>query len=332
MRVQLLLTLACLSAPAWAGERAADPVRQKTITADLATCAKPVWPQESLRREETGKVTLAFLIGLDGTVLESRVEESSGHPLLDIAARDGLEKCKFTPPSQIGRTQPQWTKMQYVWTLEARSPEQLAAENAKLRADAGKGDAAAQFKLAAFYLFGPQKDLQQGMAWLRQAAAQGHAKAQEALAYELMRGVSTPRDLVEAESWLRKAAHSGAPSAQYQLSRLLPGQGGDVVEAREWLHKSAAQNFPAAQSQLAAVLLRGGDADLPQAIALLQQAADKQERVAQFLLGQCYAQGRGVSQDRDQALRLYERASAAGYAPATVALDDLRANSPALQR
>jgi TonB family protein len=324
MRPHLLL-LALLCSSAWADNgRVADTARQQTITADLNGCAKPVWPQESLRRDEKGKVTLAFLIGLDGTVLESKVEESSGYPLLDIAARDGLEKCKFTPPAQVGRTQPQWTKMQYVWTLENRSPEKLAAENAKLQADAEKGDAEAQYKLAAWLLFGPQKDPQQGIVWLRQAASQGHVKAQEALAYELMRGTSTPRDTVEAESWLRKAANSGAPSAQYLMSRIIQGNGGDVVEAREWLRKSAAQDFPHAQTQLASILLRGADADLPEAIELLQQAADKQEHVAQFMLGQCYAQGRGVLQDRDRAMRFYERAAAAGYAPATVALQALR--------
>jgi len=257
MRAKLLL-LALLCSSAWAEEgRVADPVRAKAITVDLNSCAKPVWPQESLRREETGRVTLAFLIGLDGTVLESKVVTSSGHPLLDYAARDGLEKCKFTPPSQVGRTQPEWMKMQYVWTLEGvQSPEEQAAKRARILADAERGDADAQFKAAGLYLHAEPKDPAKGMEFLRHAAGQGHERAQMALAYELTMGGVEPQDLPAAEGWLRRAAEKNSAEAQFVLGQFLQRFRGDSVESLEWLRKSATQGNPAAQAAVAQTLLR----------------------------------------------------------------------------
>jgi len=312
-----LLVFPLLAAPAWADSgRAADPARTKAITADLSSCPKPVWPQESLRREETGAVILAFLIGLDGTVLESKVDKSSGHPLLDLAARDGLQKCRFTPPAQVGRSVPQWTRMQYVWTLAPDSPEQKAAERAKILADAETGKPDAQFKAAGLHLNAEPKDREQGMALLRKAADQGHARAQEYLAYLLMAS-----DPAEAESWERKAAEQGGASAQFGLAMLMLRQ--DMPnEYRDWLSKSVAQDFAPAQTQMARTLLQ--EADVEGAVSLLQAAAAKQERGAQFLLGQCYEKGQGVPQDSSKALELYQRAAAGGVTPAQAALVRLR--------
>lgn len=85
---------------------------------DPSACAKPEYPRTSLRAEETGVVTLAFLIGTDGRVVDSRVEKSSGFKDLDKAARNGLSLCKFKPGSFDGKPEQSWTKMQYVWKLE----------------------------------------------------------------------------------------------------------------------------------------------------------------------------------------------------------------------
>ena len=96
---------------------AAAPVRVAAVV-DASACQKPAYPPSSLRAEETGVVTLAFLIGTDGRVLESRVEKSSGYKELDKAARAGLSLCKFKPGSVDGKPEQSWTKMQYVWKLE----------------------------------------------------------------------------------------------------------------------------------------------------------------------------------------------------------------------
>ena len=85
---------------------------------DSSAGTKPEYPPKALRNEETGVVTLQFLIGVDGRVVESKVDKSSGYRDLDIAARNALSLCKFKPGTVDGKPEQSWTKMQYVWKLE----------------------------------------------------------------------------------------------------------------------------------------------------------------------------------------------------------------------
>ncbi len=106
-----------LPAPAPAPAR---PVKVNRVAAiaDFSTCAKPDWPKSSLRNEETGTVTLSFLIGIDGHVVDSKVTKTSGFRELDKAAVNGIGKCVFKPGSVDGQPEQAWMQMQYVWTLE----------------------------------------------------------------------------------------------------------------------------------------------------------------------------------------------------------------------
>ena len=84
---------------------------------DSNACAKPEYPLSSLRNQEEGTVNLAMLIGVDGKVLESKVEKSSGSKALDRAAIAGLSLCKFSAGSTDGIPEKSWAKLQYVWTI-----------------------------------------------------------------------------------------------------------------------------------------------------------------------------------------------------------------------
>lgn len=84
---------------------------------DASACAKPDYPKNALRNGDTGTVTLALLVGVDGKVVESKVDKSSGFRELDRAAQVGLGLCKFKPGSVDGVPQQLWTRMQYVWSL-----------------------------------------------------------------------------------------------------------------------------------------------------------------------------------------------------------------------
>ena len=97
---------------------APKPVVRVAAVADFSSCAKPVWPRESLRNEHQGTVTLKFLISADGHVKDSMVTKSSGYALLDRAASDGISKCRFRPGTEDGVPVESWMYMQYVWTLK----------------------------------------------------------------------------------------------------------------------------------------------------------------------------------------------------------------------
>jgi TonB family protein len=86
--------------------------------ADTSTCSRPVYPEEDARLKNAGTVTMQFLIGADGWVVESKVQTSSGYASLDEAARAGLAKCRFRPATLEGKPVRAWVGVQYVWTPE----------------------------------------------------------------------------------------------------------------------------------------------------------------------------------------------------------------------
>jgi protein TonB len=85
---------------------------------DAKTCDKPPYPAAARRANETGTVRMLFLIDVDGRVLDSKVERTSGSRRLDEAARAGLSLCKFKPATLNGRPERTWGRIDYVWTLE----------------------------------------------------------------------------------------------------------------------------------------------------------------------------------------------------------------------
>ncbi len=82
------------------------------------SCEKPEYPSAAKRMEEEGTVQLKFLVGVDGKVIESAVEKSSGFRRLDEAARAGLSKCQFKPATIDGKPQQSWASLKYTWRLE----------------------------------------------------------------------------------------------------------------------------------------------------------------------------------------------------------------------
>jgi protein TonB len=96
-------------------------IEQKTSVMDSAittTCQKPKYPRAALLKSAEGTVTLGFLIGVNGMVLESRVKKSSGNADLDDAALVALNKCKYEPAVIDGKITEAWSYVQYVWKLD----------------------------------------------------------------------------------------------------------------------------------------------------------------------------------------------------------------------
>jgi protein TonB len=59
--------------------------------------AKPVYPLAARNQGLEGKVMLRVTVAPDGRVTSVTVVESSGHPILDRAARDGVSRWQFAP-------------------------------------------------------------------------------------------------------------------------------------------------------------------------------------------------------------------------------------------
>jgi protein TonB len=93
-------------------------VRVAPVINASANCQRPEYPSASRRAEEEGTVQLKFLIGVDGLVVRSEIEKSSGYSRLDEAARAAMVKCQFKPGTVDGKPEQSWASMRYVWRLE----------------------------------------------------------------------------------------------------------------------------------------------------------------------------------------------------------------------
>lgn len=109
--------------PAAAAPGPATPVHRKAgvrsvALADASGCVTPNYPVRAARNNESGTVTLALLVGVDGRVSDARIKSSSGSRELDKAAIAALSTCTFKPAMQDGVAEPGWAQIAYVWTLE----------------------------------------------------------------------------------------------------------------------------------------------------------------------------------------------------------------------
>lgn len=85
-------------------------------TFDAKNC-KAEYPKASLMNEEEGNVQVSFLIAADGSVVESKIDKTSGHKNLDKATIKSLSACKFKPGTKDGSPAQTWTKVDYAWKL-----------------------------------------------------------------------------------------------------------------------------------------------------------------------------------------------------------------------
>ncbi len=97
---------------------ARGPVRVAAVIDAARNCPEPEYPMASRRADESGTVTLRFLIDVDGHAIKSEVERSSGHRRLDEAARQALGTCRFKPGTVDGKPEQSWARLKYDWKLE----------------------------------------------------------------------------------------------------------------------------------------------------------------------------------------------------------------------
>ena len=92
--------------------------RRVAAVINSSDCVKPEYPALARRMGHSGTVVLRFLVGVDGKVVQSEIEKTSGHPKLDEAARAGLSLCAFKPGTVDGKPEQSWATIRYTWQLE----------------------------------------------------------------------------------------------------------------------------------------------------------------------------------------------------------------------
>ncbi|HEV2098250.1 MAG TPA: energy transducer TonB [Stellaceae bacterium] len=95
-----------------------QPVHVPAVLGAASHCQKPEYPPMAQRLGEEGTVVLRFLVSAGGSVLQSQVASSSGHPRLDDAARDALSQCQFRPGTVDGKPEQSWAVIRYNWRIQ----------------------------------------------------------------------------------------------------------------------------------------------------------------------------------------------------------------------
>jgi len=95
-RAMLLLALSIAATGAAVPSTPPVPITPHEVTA-------ADYPVDSLPAQEVGTARVDYLVGIDGTVSEPMVTQSSGSPRLDQAAITIVSRWPFRPATENGR-------------------------------------------------------------------------------------------------------------------------------------------------------------------------------------------------------------------------------------
>jgi protein TonB len=91
---------------------------ENKITVDPKDCEVPDYPVRWQNEGDAGSVTVAYLVGADGKVQESKVLESSGYVRVDRASVRAGARCKFQQSAKDGQVLAGWAKVKYSWIVD----------------------------------------------------------------------------------------------------------------------------------------------------------------------------------------------------------------------
>ena len=163
---------------------------------------------------------------------------------------------------------------------------------------------------------------------LRQAAADGDARAQFEVAAIYTEGRAVPQDYKAAATWYERAAAQGFAPAQYRLGSLYENGNGvakDLNTARLWYERAAEAGNRMSMHNLAALYAGGqlGKQQFDSAAKWFEEAANRGLTDSQFNLGMLYARGLGVAQSMPDSFKWFSLAAQSGDKDAAKARDDI---------
>ena len=159
-----------------------------------------------------------------------------------------------------------------------------------------------------------------------QAAGMGEPRAMLELGKMHAAGDGVAKDLPAAAAWYRKSAELGNASAMVFLGALYvqgSGVAKDAAEAAKWIRKAADAGNPVGMDGLGQMYLsgQGVPVDAAEAVTWFRKGVNAGNAPAMYHLGLVLENGSGpVAKNPAEAAQLYQRAAAAGYAPAKAKL------------
>lgn len=172
---------------------------------------------------------------------------------------------------------------------------------------------------------------QKSVKYFERSISCGNVAALVNLGTCLLYGLGVPRDHGRAFGFFRAAAFAGNAAGLVKYGMLL--QSGvpstamtDLLLAVEMYRRAAMQGSSSAQFKLGCYKYNEevwNPRHLEEAAALWQLAAARGHRIAQFFLGRCYEEGRGLQRDVSAAKIWYGRSAAQGHFGGKWALERL---------
>jgi uncharacterized protein len=220
----LVLSLVCLTTPAWADFQAGIDAYNR---GDYATALREIRPLA-----EKGDADAQSILGL-------LYDSGRGVPQDTVQARQWYEKAAAQGNAPA----------QYNLGVMYRDGEGVPQDYAKARQwfekAAAQADTAAQTNLGLLYYAGegvPQ-DYQQALRWFRLLADQGDAHGQVLLGSMYHEGKGVPQDYVQAHKWYNLGAANGeklgVEARDILAKQMTPAQIAEAQHlAREWKPKS----------------------------------------------------------------------------------------------
>lgn len=125
----------------------------------------------------------------------------------------------------------------------------------KIKMQAEKGNAPAQFRLGVMYFKGQEtaQNYKEALKWFLRAAEQELPEAQYNTGLMYYEGKGVPQNFTEALKWFNKAAEQNNPKAQYNLGVIYSlGEGvpQDYIRACAWLSLAYSNGFEQAKNNI----------------------------------------------------------------------------------
>ena len=170
---------------------------------------------------------------------------------------------------------------------------------------ANKNDFVAQYNVGIAHLKGVHrtKDYAEAMKWLRLAADQGHREAVFNIGLMYRDGKGVPQNGEKAIEWYKRAMEKDIRMASKIGDMYHYGSGvpKDEEEAKRWYNKlTDKMNISTSENEV--------PENNNGTIAWLKTMAEEGGHGAAEILGDIYEYGKGVSQDRNEAIKWYKLA------------------------
>jgi TPR repeat protein len=211
--------------------------------------------------------------------------------------------------------------------LQVKDTAALREATQWLQKGAQQGDASAQLLYGYMALggIGMEKNLAEGVKWMRLAATEDPT-AQTLMGTLYLHGAGVEKNVNEGVRRLKEAAERGVPQAMTTLGAVYQSGNGvvqDYAEAARWLRKAVEHNDPKAKAMLGLQYLQGfGVArDEAQGFALIRQAAEAGDATGQFGLAMAFISGKGIAPNRDEAIKWLQAAARQGITEAQQMLE-----------